>query len=54
MTTLLQRWNKWRKSNLNHPVYQFFVLIGLFKSPTLQCMMLDDKKDALLKSFQRR
>lgn len=51
--THIQRWNKWRKSNLNHPVYQFFVLIGLFKSPTLPLVLLDDEKDALLEAFQK-
>lgn len=39
----IRRWNKWRKGNLNSHFYQFLVLIGFVKSPTMALVLLDDE-----------
>lgn len=39
----IRRWNKWRKGNLNSRFYQFLVLIGFVKSPTMVLVLLDDE-----------
>lgn len=39
----IRRWNKWRKDNLNSHFYQFLVLIGFVKSPTMALVLLDDE-----------
>ena len=38
----VRRWNMWRKNNMNHPFYQFLVLIGVRKSPTLPFVVMKD------------
>ena len=53
LITHVKRWNKWRKSNLNHPLYKFLVLIGWFKSPTLPLVLLDGEIDALGEAFRK-
>ena len=43
----IKRWNKWRKGNLNHPLYKFLVLTGWFKSPTMCLITLEDEGTSL-------
>lgn len=43
-----ERWNKWRKRNLNGSIYKVLVLIGLQRSPTFELMPVIE---AATKSF---
>lgn len=46
-----RRWNKWRKFNMNGPLYKFLVLIGFAKSPTLPTVLLPEECDEILRGF---
>ena len=39
--TYFQRWNKWRKHNLNSHLHHILVLIGLTDSPTFDMTRTD-------------
>lgn len=47
----LNRWNKWRKRSLNGPIYKFFVLIGIKKSPTFAFVLSDDEEDEYARRY---
>ena len=34
MRRRFKRWKRWRETNLNGRIYQFFVLLGIAHSPT--------------------
>lgn len=46
MINHFKHWNRWRKLNLNGPVYQILVLLGLAVSPTFELSkgIYDEKK----------
>lgn len=52
----IQRWNIWRKNNLNGPLYKFLVLIGAMKSPTMPLTWTPDEikelEEAFVKGFE--
>lgn len=48
-----KRWNKWRKRCMNSRWYKFFVLIGLYKSPTLMLTLTDEEEDEVHRAFLR-
>lgn len=38
----IQRWNHWRKYNLNGPLHHILVLFGFIKSPSMQTVILPE------------
>ena len=39
----IRRWNRWRKYNLNSPLYHILVLFGYINSPSMQTVILPEE-----------
>ena len=44
MLNHIRRWNIWRKSCLNGPIYKILVLFGAIKSPTMVYIRLPEEE----------
>lgn len=51
MLNHIRRWNIWRKSCLNGPIYKILVLFGVIKSPTMPFVMLPEEEKEIAKAF---
>ena len=51
--TYFQRWNKWRKRNLNGKLHHILVLIGLANSPTFDMTLTDAEEAALQEAYRK-
>lgn len=51
--TYFQRWNKWRKHNLNNYLHHILVLIGLADSPTFNMTRTDAEKAELHAAYMK-
>ena len=53
LITYFQRWNKWRKYNLNSPLHHILVLLGLADSPTFDMTRTDAEEDELYYAYMK-
>lgn len=51
--TYFQRWNKWRKHNLNSHLHHILVLIGLAESPTFNMTRTDAEEAELHAAYMK-
>lgn len=51
--TYFQRWNKWRKHNLNGKRHHILVLLGLANSPTFDMTRTDADEAALQEAYRK-
>ena len=51
--TYFQRWNKWRKHNLNSRLHHILVLIGLVDSPTFDMTRTDAEEAELHAAYMK-
>ena len=51
--TYFQRWNKWRKRNLNSHLHHILVLIGLADSPTFDMTHTDAEEAELHAAYMK-
>lgn len=49
----IQRWNIWRKTNLNGPLHKFLVLVGLIKSPCMPFTYTPDEIKEIEEAFEK-
>lgn len=47
----IKRWNVWRKHNKNSIAHKILVLVGIIKSPTLNCTLTKDEYKAFYDGF---
>jgi hypothetical protein len=53
LITYFQRWNKWRKRNLNGKLHHILVLLGLANSPTFDMTYTDAEEAELHAAYMK-
>lgn len=49
----IQKWNEWRKNNLNSPFHKILVLLKLHNSPTFEAFLTQKQMSKIIEAFEK-